>query len=39
MRLQLEGLEDRCLLSITELPIPTAQSGPLGITAGPGGNL
>jgi streptogramin lyase len=36
---RLEGLEDRCLLSITELPTPTAQSGPFGITAGPDGNL
>ena len=38
-RPRLEGLEDRCLLSITEFPVPTASSGPWGITAGPDGNL
>ena len=40
-RPRLEGLEDRCLLSptITEFPVPTANSGPYGITAGPDGNL
>ena len=40
-RPRLEGLEDRCLLSpaITEFPVPTANSGPVGITAGPDGNL
>ena len=38
-RLRLEGLEDRCLLSITEFPVPTANANPWGITAGPDGNL
>ncbi len=41
-RFQLEGLEDRCLLSITEFPIPTdptGGSGPDDIAAGPDGNL
>ena len=38
-RFRLEGLEDRCLLSITEFPVPTTGSSPWGITAGPGGNL
>ena len=38
-RPRLEGLEDRCLLSITEFPVPTANSEPYGITAGPDGNL
>ena len=38
-RLRLEGLEDRRLLSITELPVPTAQATPFGITTGPDGNL
>jgi streptogramin lyase len=37
-RPRLEGLEDRCLLSITEYPMP-ANSGPFSITAGPDGNL
>ena len=38
---RLEGLEDRCLLSptITEFPVPAANAGPSGITAGPDGNL
>src|SRR4029077_12946490 len=41
VRPRLEGLEDRCLLTptITEFPIPTANSSPYGITAGPDGNL
>src|SRR5215469_14436635 len=41
-RPRLEGLEDRCLLSvtITEFPISTHYSyHPYGITAGPDGNL
>jgi streptogramin lyase len=40
-RPRLEGLEDRCLLSvnITEFPVPTASSNPWGITAAPDGNL
>ncbi len=40
VRLQVEGLESRRLLTaITEFPIPTAHSTPLGITSGPDGNL
>src|SRR5262249_19622026 len=40
-RPRLEGLEDRCLLSptITEFPLPTANTYGYGITAGPDGNL
>ena len=40
-RPRLEGLEGRCLLSltITEYPIPTATGMPYLITAGPDGNL
>ena len=38
-RFRLEGLEDRCLLSITEFPIPTGGSQPLEIAAGSDGNL
>ena len=41
-RPRLEGLEDRCLLSvsITEFPVPTAACRSLrAITAGPDGNL
>jgi streptogramin lyase len=40
-RPRLEGLEDRCLLSptITEFATPTAHATPIGITAGPDGNL
>jgi hypothetical protein len=38
-RPRLEGLEDRCLLSITEYPTPTAGANPYSITAGPAGNL
>ena len=35
-----EPMESRQLLStIAEFPIPTASSGPVGITAGPDGNL
>ena len=41
VRPRLEGLEDRCLLSvsITEFPAPTASSQPFWIAAGPDGNL
>src|SRR5262249_39647881 len=35
----LEKLEDRCLLSFNEFPIPTPASDPNGITTGPDGNL
>src|SRR5262245_31352797 len=40
-RPRLEGLEDRCLLSLTntQFPVPTASAGPGLITAGPDGNL
>src|SRR5438874_2488884 len=38
-RPRLEGLEDRCLLSITEFPVPTASSDPWGIATGPDSNL
>src|SRR3954463_14490579 len=40
-RPRLEGLEDRCLLSltITEFPVPTPNAGGVRITAGPDGNL
>ena len=40
-RPRLEGLEDRCLLSVTvtEFIVPTANANPLYITAGPDGNL
>jgi hypothetical protein len=42
-RFQLERLEERCLLSgvsaVTEFPVLTSGSNPLGITAGPDGNL
>jgi hypothetical protein len=38
-RPRLEGLEDRCLLSITEYPVPTASAAPWGITTGPDGNI
>ena len=40
-RPRLEGLEDRCLLSvtITEFTLPTANANPGWITAGPDGNL
>ncbi len=44
-RLALEALEDRCLLSngisVFSVPVtpPTTFAGPLGITAGPDGNL
>jgi streptogramin lyase len=38
-RLALEALDDRILLSITEFPIPAADSNPFGITRGPDGNL
>jgi streptogramin lyase len=39
--LAVEGLESRRLLTvtITEFPVPTANSFPLGITTGPDGNL
>src|SRR6516165_849385 len=38
-RLRVEGMEDRCLLSITEFPVPTAGANPFGITVGPDGNV
>jgi streptogramin lyase len=38
-RPSLEPLEDRCLPSVTQFPIPTADSQPIGITRGPDGNL
>jgi hypothetical protein len=40
-RPRVEPLEGRCLPSVTinEFPIPRANSGPTGITAGPDGNL
>jgi hypothetical protein len=38
-RLRLEQLEDRCLLSITEFPVPTPSATPWSITPGPDGNL
>ncbi len=42
-RFQLEGLEDRCLLSsvpvITEFPLPSGGTGPYQIVAGSDGNL
>ena len=37
-RPRIEGLEHRCLLSITEYPV-AAGSAPIGIAAGPDGNL
>jgi streptogramin lyase len=39
VRPRLEGLEDRCLLSITEFPVTTESGNLQGITAGPDGNL
>ena len=40
-RPRVEPLEGRCLPSviINEFPTPSANSGPIGITAGPDGNL
>jgi len=39
-RFRLEGLEDRCLLSITEFPLPsTGSTGPSAIVSGPDNNL
>ena len=40
-RLRLEPLETRCLFAagFNEFALPTAGSGPFGITAGPDGNL
>jgi streptogramin lyase len=40
-RPRIDSLEDRCLLSlgITEYNLPTRNGDPLGITAGPDGNL
>src|SRR5262245_34540933 len=39
-RLELEALDDRLLLSVTEFPIPdTTVARPEGITRGPDGNL
>lgn len=38
---RIEGLESRCLLALTinEFPVPTADSFPNGITAGPDGEI
>src|SRR6516165_2478192 len=38
-RPRLEGLEDRCLLSMSFFPIPTPASPPWSISSGPDGNL
>ncbi len=40
-RPRLEGLEDRCLMSVTivEFPVPTSSASVQRITAGPDGNL
>jgi streptogramin lyase len=38
-RLQIEGLEDRYLLSITEFPVPTPSATTWSIADGPDGNL
>jgi streptogramin lyase len=38
-RPRLEGLEDRCLLSVIEYPVPTASANLWGITSGPDNNL
>ena len=38
-QLALEALDERVLLSVTEFPVPTAQSNLSGITRGPDGNL
>ncbi len=38
-RPRLEGLEDRCLLSVSSTEYPTPTGNPYGITAGPDGNL
>jgi virginiamycin B lyase len=38
-RLQVEGLEPRCLLTINQFPIPTFQSSPLDIAAGLNGQF
>jgi streptogramin lyase len=40
-RPRVEALEGRCLPSagVTDFPVPTPGSGPVGITAGPDGNL
>jgi virginiamycin B lyase len=35
----LESLEERCLLSYTEFPVPTPASGLTALTSGPDGNL
>jgi virginiamycin B lyase len=35
----MEGLEDRCLLSMSFFPVPTPASPPWSITSGPDGNL
>jgi streptogramin lyase len=37
--MSLESLEDRCLLSFTEFPVPTPASGLTLLTSGPDGNL
>ncbi|MFI5456840.1 MAG: hypothetical protein ACHRXM_15455 [Isosphaerales bacterium] len=38
-RFRVERLEDRCLLSITEVPLPAPNNGLSSIAAGPDGNL
>src|SRR6516165_1086042 len=38
-KMSLESLEDRCLLSFTEFPVPTPASGLTVLTSGPDGNL
>src|SRR6516162_1072148 len=38
-RPRLEGLEDRCLLSITEFSVPTPNATPWSIATGPDDNL
>jgi streptogramin lyase len=38
-RFWLEGLEDRCLLSISEFPVPTPSATTWSITSGSDGNL
>jgi streptogramin lyase len=38
-KMSLEFLEDRCLLSFVEFPVPTPSSGLTVLTSGPDGNL
>src|SRR5438128_12320192 len=38
-RFRVEGLEGRCLLSITEFPVPTPSATTWSIASGPDGNL